>query len=40
LERGNFWFEKILKEVIKMASQAIEMTIKEGIEKAMSEFNK
>jgi PTH1 family peptidyl-tRNA hydrolase len=32
--------EKILKGVIEMACRAIEMAIKEGIEKAMSEFNK
>jgi PTH1 family peptidyl-tRNA hydrolase len=31
---------KILKEIIEMACQAIEMAIKEGVEKAMSEFNK
>jgi PTH1 family peptidyl-tRNA hydrolase len=31
---------KILKEIIEMVCRAIEMAIKEGIEKAMSEFNK
>jgi PTH1 family peptidyl-tRNA hydrolase len=40
LEKFNKKEEKILKEVIEMACQAIEMAIKEGIEKAMSEFNK
>jgi PTH1 family peptidyl-tRNA hydrolase len=32
--------EKILKGVIKKTIEAIEVAIKEGIEKAMSEFNK
>jgi PTH1 family peptidyl-tRNA hydrolase len=32
--------KKILKKVIKRTCQAIEMAIKEGIEKAMQEFNK
>jgi PTH1 family peptidyl-tRNA hydrolase len=32
--------EKILKEVFEMVCLAIEMAIKEGVEKAMSEFNK
>jgi len=32
--------EKILKEIIEKACRAIEMATKEGIEKAMSEFNK
>lgn len=32
--------EKIVKEVIKKTAQAIEFSIKEGLEKAMSKFNK
>jgi PTH1 family peptidyl-tRNA hydrolase len=40
LEEFNEKEEKILKEVIEMACRAIEMAIKEGIKKAMSEFNK
>jgi len=32
--------EKILKKVIDLTCKAIEISIKEGIEKAMSEFNK
>jgi PTH1 family peptidyl-tRNA hydrolase len=32
--------EKILKKVIKKTSQAIKIAIKEGIEKAINEFNK
>jgi len=40
LEKFNKKEEKILKEVIEMACQAIKMAIKEGVEKAMSEFNK
>jgi PTH1 family peptidyl-tRNA hydrolase len=40
LEKFNKKEEKVLKEVIKMACQAIKMAIKEGIEKTMSEFNK
>lgn len=32
--------EKIIKEVIKKTVQAIEMTLKEGVEKAMQKFNK
>jgi PTH1 family peptidyl-tRNA hydrolase len=40
LEKFNKKEEKILKKVIEMACQAIKMAIKEGIEKAMSEFNK
>jgi PTH1 family peptidyl-tRNA hydrolase len=40
LEKFNKKEEKILKEVIEMACRAIEMVIKEGIEKAMSELNK
>jgi len=32
--------EKVLKEIFEMACQAIKMAIKEGVEKAMSEFNK
>jgi PTH1 family peptidyl-tRNA hydrolase len=40
LEKFNKKEEKILKEVIEMACQAIKMAIKEGIEKTMSEFNK
>jgi PTH1 family peptidyl-tRNA hydrolase len=40
LEKFNKKEEKILKKVIEMVCRAIEMAIKEGIEKAMSEFNK
>jgi PTH1 family peptidyl-tRNA hydrolase len=40
LEKFNKKEEKVLKEVIEMACQAIKMAIKEGIEKTMSEFNK
>jgi PTH1 family peptidyl-tRNA hydrolase len=40
LEKFNKKEEKILKKVIEMACQAIEMVIKKGIEKAMSELNK
>jgi len=32
--------EKIIKEVIKKTSEAIETTIDEGLEKAMNEYNK
>ena len=32
--------EKIIKKVIKETTEAIELTLKEGIEKAMSEYNK
>jgi PTH1 family peptidyl-tRNA hydrolase len=31
---------KILKEIIEIACRAIEMAIREGVERAMSEFNK
>jgi PTH1 family peptidyl-tRNA hydrolase len=40
LEEFNEKKGGILKEVIEMACRAIEMAIKEGIKKAMSEFNK
>jgi PTH1 family peptidyl-tRNA hydrolase len=40
LEKFNKNEEKVLKKVIEMACQAIEMAIKEGIEKAMQKFNK
>jgi PTH1 family peptidyl-tRNA hydrolase len=40
LEKFNKKEEKILKEVIKKTIEAIEIAIKEGIEKAMQEFNK
>jgi PTH1 family peptidyl-tRNA hydrolase len=40
LEKFNKGEEKILKEVIKNTIEAIEIAIAEGIEKAMSEFNK
>jgi PTH1 family peptidyl-tRNA hydrolase len=40
LQRFSKKEEKALKEVIKKACQAIEMAIKESVEKAMSEFNK
>jgi PTH1 family peptidyl-tRNA hydrolase len=39
LQKFNKEEEKILKEVIERTCQAIEMTIKEGTEKAMNEFN-
>jgi len=39
LERFSKNEEKILKEVIKRTCQAIEVAIKEGLEKAMQEFN-
>jgi PTH1 family peptidyl-tRNA hydrolase len=39
LQKFNKEEEKILKEVIERTCQAIEMTIKEGAEKAMNEFN-
>jgi len=32
--------EKIVKEVIKKTVEAIEFTLKEGLEKAMSKYNK
>ena len=32
--------EKIVKEVIEKTIEAIELTLKEGIEKSMSEYNK
>jgi len=40
LEKFSKREEKILKKVIEMVCRAIEIAIKEGIEKAMSEFNK
>lgn len=40
LQKFNKKEEKILKRVIKKICKAIEITIKEGVEKAMSEFNK
>jgi PTH1 family peptidyl-tRNA hydrolase len=40
LQKFNKNEEKVLKKVIKIACRAIEMAIKEGIERAMSEFNK
>jgi PTH1 family peptidyl-tRNA hydrolase len=40
LEKFNEKEEKILKEVIEIACQAIKMATEEGIEKTMSEFNK
>jgi PTH1 family peptidyl-tRNA hydrolase len=39
LEKFSKDEEKILKEVIKRTCQAIEVAIKEGLEKAMQEFN-
>lgn len=39
LQKSNKEEEKVLKEVIKKAVEAIEMTLKEGTEKAMNEFN-
>ena len=32
--------EKVMKETVRKTCQAIEIAIKQGIEKAMSEFNK
>jgi len=40
LQKFNREEEKTLKEVIKRAVEAIEMILKEGLEKTMSEFNK
>jgi PTH1 family peptidyl-tRNA hydrolase len=40
LEKFSKKEEKILKKVIELICQAIETAIKEGIEKAMHEFNK
>jgi PTH1 family peptidyl-tRNA hydrolase len=40
LQNFNKEEEKIVKEVIKKTAEAIEIIIKEGIEKAMNEFNK
>ena len=40
LQKFNKKEEKILKEVIKRTCQAIEIALKEGVEKAMSRFNK
>ena len=40
LEKFSKKEEKILKKVIELICRAIEMAIKEGIKKAMSEFNK
>jgi len=40
LQKFNKNEEKVLKKVFEMACRAIEMAIKEGIEKAMGEFNK
>ena len=39
LQKFNKEEEKIIKEVIKKTAEAIEMTIKEGIEKAMNTYN-
>jgi PTH1 family peptidyl-tRNA hydrolase len=39
LRKFNKEEEKILKEVLKKTCQAIEVAIKEGVEKAMQEFN-
>jgi len=40
LQKFNKKEEEVLKEIIKFTCQAIEMIIKEGVEKAMSQFNK
>jgi PTH1 family peptidyl-tRNA hydrolase len=40
LEKFSKKEEKILKKVIELICRAIEMAIREGIKKAMSEFNK
>lgn len=40
LEKFNKEEEKIVKEVIKKTAEAIEFSLKEGLEKAMSKFNK
>ncbi len=39
LQKFNKEEEKIVKEVIKKTAEAIEMAIKEGVEKAMSKYN-
>lgn len=40
LQKFNKGEEKIVKEVIKKTTEAIEMALKDGLEKAMSKFNK
>ena len=40
LQKFNKAEEKIVKEVIKKTTAAIEFSLKEGLEKAMSKFNK
>ena len=40
LQKFNKEEEKIIKEVIKKIVEAIEMTLKEGLEKAMSKYNR
>lgn len=40
LQKFNKEEEKIIKEVIKKIVEAIEMTLKEGLEKAMNKYNK
>lgn len=40
LQRFNKKEKKIVKEVIKKTIEAIEISLKEGVEKAMSQFNK
>ena len=40
LQKFNKKEEKLVKEVIKKTTQAIEFSLKEGLEKAMSKYNK
>jgi len=40
LERFSKKERKVLKEVFKISTRAVEVLLKEGVEKAMSEFNK
>ena len=40
LQKFNKEEEKILREVIEKIVEAIEFSLKEGIEKAMKEYNK
>lgn len=40
LQKFNKAEEKILKEIIEKTAKAVEFSLKEGLEKAMSEFNK
>ena len=40
LQKFNKEEEKVVKKVIKKTCQAIELALKEGLEKAMSKYNK